>query len=177
MFPVEFDFVLGAIRYITSNSILGHLVASGIFHLTLSCFRSYQVFSIWLDLTSYSILHFRLTMNLSQSRLCFFHLIRSCLALKISFLPSYFLPSFLPSFLTQARADIFRLISLQKKYFFVYDMSSSGCSHVVLLLTNEEQKRVARDVFDTCATHSGLVHDVTTGQQNVSTRGHVFVTF
>ena len=33
---------------------------------------------------------------LSQSRICFFRLIRSCLVLKISFLPSYFLPSFLP---------------------------------------------------------------------------------
>ena len=41
------------------------------------------------------------------------------------------------------------------------NLSSSGCSHVGSLFTNEEQKRLARDMFDTFATHSNLVHDIT----------------
>ena len=40
-------------------------------------------------------------------------------------------------------------------------LNSSGQSHVVLLSTNEEQKReLARDVCDTFASHAGLVYDV-----------------
>ena len=39
--------------------------------------------------------------------------------------------------------------------------SSSGRGHVESLFINEEQKKVPRDVFDTFATHSDLVHYVT----------------
>ena len=39
--------------------------------------------------------------------------------------------------------------------------SSSGRGHVESLFTNEEQKKNPRDVFDTFATHSALVHYVT----------------
>ena len=41
------------------------------------------------------------------------------------------------------------------------NLSSSGCSHVGSHFTNEEQKRLARDMFDTFATYSNLVHDIT----------------
>ena len=80
------------------------------------------------------------------------------------------------------------LISLQWKYFFLFfffftpNLSSSGCSHVGSLLTNEEQKDLACDdyIFDIFATHAGLVYDVTDTDcwaQNGSTRGCVFATF
>ena len=44
----------------------------------------------------------------------------------------------------------------------------------------KEQKRLARDVFDTFATHFGLVYDVTDTHcwaQNGSSHGQVFETF
>ena len=49
------------------------------------------------------------------------------------------------------------LYSLKKKK----NSSFSGCSHVGLLFTNEEQKKVGSAVFDTPATHTHLVYDIT----------------
>ena len=41
-----------------------------------------------------------------------------------------------------------------------YKLSSAGHSHVSSLFVNEQQKRLALDVMDTCATHTGLVRDI-----------------
>ena len=52
----------------------------------------------------------------------------------------------------------------QKKYIFMCVLpfwSFLWCSRVGSLFTSEEQKRLARDVFDTSSTHAGLVRDVT----------------
>ena len=40
-------------------------------------------------------------------------------------------------------------------------MSFSGCGHVDSLFTNEEQKKVGSEVFDTPATRTHLVYDTT----------------
>ena len=51
-------------------------------------------------------------------------------------------------------------------FFFVFlfllasDLISSGCNHAVCSFTRS-RKRLARDVCDTLAAHSGLVDDIT----------------
>lgn len=48
-----------------------------------------------------------------------------------------------------------------QRYCSAPKLCSSGRSHIGSLFTNEEQKGLAHDVNDTCATHAGLLHDNT----------------
>ena len=51
---------------------------------------------------------------------------------------------------------------INQKYPLALYLSFSGCSHVGSLFTSEEQKKVGPDdAVDTCATHAGLVHNIT----------------
>ena len=74
---------------------------------------------------------------------------------------SFFLSSFFFSFLTS-------------------NTNSSVRCHVDSLWTTEEQKSLARGVFDTFATHADLLHDVTDTDlraQSDDTHGRVLATF
>ena len=45
-------------------------------------------------------------------------------------------------------------------FFFCFDINSLGCSHFGSLSTNEEQKRLVRDVMYTAATYARHFRDV-----------------
>ena len=69
----------------------------------------------------------------------------------------------------------------QKGNVFVLGLSPLACSLVGSLFTNEQPKRVERDIIDTSAMHSGLVYDGVTNAdcwaQNASTCSHSFASF
>ena len=64
---------------------------------------------------------------------------------------------------------------------FVSNFSSLECGHVGSLFTDEEHKRLARDVLLTSATRASLDHgditDTNCQVQNDSTQGRTFATF
>ena len=68
----------------------------------------------------------------------------------------------------------------QNKHFLTLNLSKSECSHVVSLLTDDEQKKVAGGVFYTFATCASLVYELINTDcwaQNGSTHGGVLGTF
>ena len=58
--------------------------------------------------------------------------------------------------------------------FFEFELPSRGATMLVRSFPMKSTKRLAPDVFDAFATHSGLVYDVCWAQ-NDSTRGRVDV--
>ena len=69
-------------------------------------------------------------------------------------------------------------MSIQRTYFWC--LESEGAAMLVHSLPTKSRKQLARDVFKSFATHSGLVYDVTDTDccvQNGSTHDRVFTVF